>query len=127
MESIKISFSEPKYYIHPHKKTTTCVIEYDIKCNPRELAIFRTAANVYNNWPPFKATGVSRLREGDKYDENAGLSVARAMAETQAYRDVSAWLNDTMRKLANLYGSVNDFLDKSESTIQHNKEFVSKF
>lgn len=127
MEKIKISFGDPRYIINQHKHTVTCIVRYEIKGNPKVMAMIRSLMAANDIWPKFEAVGVAYLSPGDTYNEEAGLSVARAKAESNAYFHVQRCIDRTVCEFMGIMPSLQEFENKCTGVIDHNNRYISSF
>ena len=137
----KLSFFEPNFYVNEKKKTVTCVMKYVLKLNqdaPNKSYEFETGLKYISDYYlneednairyRFTVTDVAKLDPHDTFDVETGKKVARAKAESSAYRHMSKILNRVYGKfIDDLAAMTNEFTDKAESVIEHNNKYLAKF
>lgn len=133
---LKLSFNEPTFYVNESKKTVTCVMNYRlcVKGNDALAAAIHLVSGVYLNEDdnairyPFVVSSTAKLNPLDKFDVETGKKVARAKAESSAYKHISRTLNRSIGKFVR--ESVElcaEFNRKAFDVCAHNDEYISKF
>lgn len=133
----KLSFEEPKFFINEKKGIVTCVMEYRFAGADyvlKDIAdLFFGNKDLFGCDNPLKGyyttvTASAKLDPQDKFDVEKGKKVARAKAESQAYRFISKTLSRVLEKyLTNLTISVGEFQTKALGVIEHNDRYIKQF
>lgn len=118
-QKFKLSFDDPQYsdveVLESGKMRITCRIEAAIN--------FPMLGNVrFVTWP-FNVTGVgvATCSENDAFDLEIGKRVARAKAESSAYRQINKRINKALKQIEDL--SV-EFNDKTFAVEDHNWDYI---
>ena len=87
--------------------------------------------NVDNNYMICgRAKGVSVLHDGDVFDSEKGLKIARARAESNAYFNaaniVAKRVNNARKAIDALVEFSKDFDNKSNAIVAHNESYISR-
>lgn len=123
---IKLSETDCQYFINEEKKTVSCKMFYKLKMDSDMYIVF---TNLFDEYPSYieSVTATTHLSEGDKFDVNKGMQVAKAKAEIMAYKNVRKNVKKLSDKLANILVYTNDFENRAEDAINHNKEYLKTF
>ena len=123
---IKLSETDCQYFINEEKKTVSCKMFYRLKMDSDMYIVF---TNLFDEYPSYieSVTATTHLSEGDKFDVNKGMQVAKAKAEIMAYKNVRKHVKKLSDKLANILVYTNDFENRAEDAINHNKEYLKTF
>lgn len=134
----KLSFEEPKFYVNEEKQLVTCVLS----ANPQLLGndkINRVCEAIARHYLSkadyekfcyfFTVTANAKLNPADKFDVEAGKKVARAKAESKAYKYYANLIDRTIggQFADDLEVVTEEFFDKARSVIMHNNEYLDKF
>lgn len=131
-EQIKVSFTNISFTVNKKKKWVTCRLNYVVKL-PNMVDEIEVPYEVYKNVPFYAGRGVhtsygtARVCDGDTFDIEVGKKVARAKAESAAYKNVRKMLYNTMQHIAFTRLIMEDFLNKCDRVIVHNAEYLRKF
>lgn len=124
---VKITFGTPKYVIYGAE--TKCYMPFEVKLPPlmEQIATLLIDKKIIPALPK-GVKAIATMHPGDEYDEKTGLKVAMAKAEIDAYAKVYNWLA-TINDL--LVGQVNykiyDFMEKADTVIEHDINFIKQF
>lgn len=124
---VKITFGTPKYVIYGAE--TKCYMPFEVKLPPlmEQIATLLVDKKIIPALPK-GVKAIATMHPGDEYDENIGLKVAMAKAEIDAYTIVNNWLVDINDILIyKIYDKVGNFVEKAETVINHDVNFVRKF
>lgn len=133
---LKLSFNEPTFYVNESKKTVTCVMGYRlrVKGNDALAAAIQWVSTAYLNEDdnairyPFIVSSTAKLNPLDKFDVETGKKVARAKAESLAYKHISRTLNRSIGKFVRESAELcAEFNCKMFNVCAHNDEYISKF
>ena len=91
------------------------------------MALFRTFELATNDPIDCRVEVVVTPSNGDKFDVETGMKVARARAEKLAYRRMARFFNRFCSFIAMTAGQVEEFQDKAYGTIEHNDKFIANF
>ena len=125
---IKISFDEPKYHIDRANKVVVCVLKGTV--NYPASIDYTTGTITKFNYADFDnvtVKAIAKLSPGDEFDENIGMKVALAKAESKAYEKVCTNLKEYMRNISIIIEQCKDFFYKSANVIEHNDEYIKQF
>lgn len=124
---VKITFGTPKYVIYGAE--TKCYMPFEVKLPPlmEQIATLLIDKKIIPALPK-GVKAIATMHPGDEYDEKTGLKVAMAKAEIDAYTIVNNWLVDINDLLIyKIHDKVGDFVEKAETVINHDVNFVRKF
>lgn len=133
---LKLSFNEPTFYVNESKKTVTCVMGYRlrVKGNDALAAAIHLVSGAYLDNDenairyPFVVSSTAKLNPLDKFDVETGKKVARAKAESLAYKHISRTLNRSIGKFVREAVELcAEFNHKAVNVCAHNDEYISKF
>lgn len=123
LEPIKISFDTPIYYVNKKNNKVGCRLSFGIK-GPASVI---TIINSFTDEDCFEVVAEASLHPDDSFDIEKGKTIARAKAETMAYRRVNRLFKRICGKLADVAIAFMDFDVKSATVINNNDEFLAKF
>lgn len=133
---LKLSFNEPTFYVNESKKTVTCVMGYRlrVKGNNALASAIKYISDEYlvddENAIryPFEVSSTAKLNPLDKFDVEIGKKVARAKAESAAYKHISRTLNRSVGKFVRESVELcTEFNCKTFDVCAHNDDYISKF
>lgn len=134
----KLSFEEPKFYVNEEKQLVTCVLS----ANPQLLGndkinrVCEAIARQYLSKADyerfcnfFTVIANAKVNPLDTFDVETGKKVARAKAESKAYSYYAGLMDRAIyEKFSDDLDTVTeDFFDKTDSVIEHNREYLEKF
>lgn len=123
LEPIKISFVNTWFIINEEEKTVGCKLRFNIKGSKDAIKIINDFAD-----DKFReVTAYARLHEGDVFDIESGKKVARARAESMAYRRFERMLCRITCQLMGVIDSFADFNEKTHNVIESNNKYIGKF
>jgi hypothetical protein len=135
--SFKLSFGEPKYFVNEEKGVVTCVMNYRLKYPNEDWRLVNAIKYVADCYIedkdnmlryPFTVDAQAKLDPKDKFDVEVGKKVARAKAESSAYRYVTKQIEKVFAKFINKYVDMRDeFFVKADSVIEHNNHYLAQF
>ena len=132
MMKFKLSFSEPQYFINEQKKTVTCKMKYSLKSTDYNL--FRMFLDIAywsktdEDLIEYETIATAKLDPLDTFDPEIGKKVARAKAESFAYKRVSKQMLRIYNKYNLIMGNaVNELCIKSKGVQEHNDKYLSQF
>ena len=123
---IKLSETSCEYFINDKKKTVSCKMFYRLKLDNDIVGVF---THLFDEYPCYlqHVTATTHLAEGDTFDVKKGMQVARAKAETMAYKNMRQLMKKLSGKLASMLVVTNDFENRAEDVINHNNEYIKTF
>lgn len=124
--NIKLSVIDCQYFINEKKKTVTCKMFYALKMDVSMENVFACLLKEY----PYCAQAVvatAYLADGDTFDKKKGMQVARAKAESMAYKEMVPLMSNLRDILNNIEMGITEFGFKAYDTINHNKEYLKTF
>lgn len=127
MENFKLSVNSIDYFVNEKKNCVTCRVDYTVKAADETLMlIFGT--DMFVGADIGTAVATARLHKDDKFDVDTGMKVARAKAESLAYRQVANYLDDTIEIYSRkLMHPAMKFIEKADSVIEHNDAYLAQF
>lgn len=126
VELIKLSFMDPIYYTKPNASgasTVYCKLQFVVK-GPTDVL---NAINLFADEDCYEATGQATVDPRDAYDFETGKRIARAKAESLAYKKTSRLFARICGHLTDVVLAFMQFNDKAESVVDHNDTYLSKF
>lgn len=123
---IKLSETDCEYFINEEKKTVTCKMFYRLKFDNDIVGVF---THLFNEYPCYlqEETATTHLADGDTFDVKKGMQVARAKAETMAYKKMRQLVKNLSNKLTSVLVCTNDFVTRADDVIKHNNEYRKTF
>lgn len=113
-ETIKLKSRGIKYIVNKEKGYVTAIETF-------------IAYGQYNSYD-FQTIGIARLnKDKDSFDENIGKKVARAKAEKQAFVTFRRFMQEELYTLAHAHCCLINTINKMNSLIKHQKEYLSTF
>lgn len=135
--SFKLSFDEPKYFVNEEKGIVTCVMGYRLMYPNEDCKLVHAIKCVADSCVPiddnmlrypFTVDAQAKLDPQDNFDVEIGKKVARAKAESSAYRYVTKQIEKVFSKFINKCTDMkNEFFVKADSVIEHNNRYLSQF
>ncbi len=124
----KLSVSNTEYFINPAKKTVTCKMKFNLDGPEQAMRLFYDYMYQYDqSMIDNEVIATAKLKPGDEFDENVGMKIARAKAESLMYRRMGRAMYRFGRYLASSLSHAQDMLEKSVCVIDHNDKYLSKF
>ena len=123
LEPIKISVTGYNYYVNEAKKTVGCRMFFDIKGPDCVIKILEQFADT----ACCEVHAEAHLDPADKFDYKTGVRIARAKAESMAYRRANNLFKRICGKLADAAIAFANFDEKTAQVLDHNKEYIAKF
>lgn len=131
MEKIKISVSKTEYFVKPSKGRVKCKLTYTIKGAPKVLDVIDDLGYMNDidltHYGEYEAVGVALVDPKDNFDVNVGKQVARAKAESAAYRSVYGKLVKVQNRFNEANKFMEEFNDKATRVVHHNIKYLSGF
>ena len=121
LEPIKISFEAPHFYTKEDK--VFCKLGFYIKGSDDVIRIIENFADA----ECCEVTAYAKLHPEDNFDMNAGMKVARARAESMAYRQFERMLCRITCRMMGVIDSFADFNEKTHNVIESNNKYIAKF
>lgn len=121
LEPIKISFETPHFYTKDDK--VFCKLGFSIKGSDDVIQIIENFADA----DCCEVTAYAKLHPEDNFDINAGMKVARARAESMAYRQFERMLCRITCRLMGVIDQFVDFNEKTHNVIESNNKYIAKF
>ena len=128
----KLSFDEPDFFVNEEKGVVTCVMDCYLKGVDSVLnAMANNVYGYYNHNPivsTFTITASAKLDPQDKFDKEKGKKVARAKAESKAYKRISKSFCHVIEKYCEKLGNdLAEFETKAVGVIEHNDRYIGQF
>lgn len=123
VEPIKLSISHITYWVNEKTKVVGCKMRYHIKGDDNVLDMCLALGDNRNNLVVAEA----HLAPGDTFDVETGKRIARAKAESMAYKSAMSYLNGAADKALCALNQIDDFLDKAEGVLEHNDKYLATF
>lgn len=135
----KLKFWEPDYYVNEAKGTVTCVLKFRLggvigskKDEDAFKAVRYVTESVYGEDNPisynYSVTETAKLDPKDTFNAEIGKKVARAKAESSAYKFCSKILTKSIEKFTfNLASAAANFIKKASGVVVHNKRYLEQF
>lgn len=121
IQPIKLSVNKIVYYT---KDTTVyCRMFFNVKGHPDVL----TTIDALVDEDCYEVTAEARLAAGDTFDLETGKKIARAKAESMAYRKLFGCLRRLASRLMDVFDAIDEFGYKADTVCNHNEEYLSKF
>jgi hypothetical protein len=124
--NIKLSVVGRQYFFNKKKKTVTCKMSYKLKMDKSIENAF-TYLMKRNPCLTQTVSSTAYLADGDTFDKKKGMQVARAKAESMAYKEMVLLMNSLRDILNNIEMGIIEFGFKVYDTINHNKEYLKTF
>ena len=126
VELIKLSFTDPIYYTKPNASGTTtvyCKLQFVVK-GPNNVL---KSIEAFADEDCYESIGQATVDPRDDYDFETGKRIARAKAESLAYKKVSKLFARICGHLTDVALAFMQFNDKAEFIVDHNDTYLSKF
>ena len=119
MDRIRLSFSdrETKFFVNEEKKTVVCKMS-------AYLVIPNAFANVDVWGNRFNVKAIAKCCPGDVFNEEIGKRIARAKAESKAYKYAIEFSKGIMTQLIEAKAMFNNFIEKGNKSIEHNTKYI---
>lgn len=135
---IKLSFGSPEYFVNESNNTVTCKLSF--RLNPSDGtrynsyckalfnlsdAVLKEEDSIGDSW---FITETAKLDPADTFDVETGKKVARAKAESSAYKFMAKRISKIIDKSYNvIVNSCEQFIEKAAGVKRHNDEYLSQF
>jgi hypothetical protein len=135
---IKLSFGSPEYFVNESNKTVTCKLSF--RLNPSdgtrynsychallELsdAVLKEEESIRDRWT---VAETAKLDPADTFDVETGKKVARAKAESSAYKFMANKIAKVINGSYNVIAcACEEFIEKAAAVKNHNDEYLSQF
>ena len=123
VELIKLSITDVTYYIIHSKQVVGCKMKFHIKGSDDALNI----ATVLWDGTSNEVTAEAHIAPGDVFDVEIGKKIARAKAESMAYKKAMNFLHRVAGRAMDVLSQYDDFMYKAESVIEHNNRYLATF
>lgn len=126
VEPIKLSFTDPIYYTKTNWGGTTvvyCKLQFAIK-GPSDVL---KAIKMFADEDCYESIGQATVEPRDDYDFETGKRIARAKAESLAYKKVNRLFTRICGRLTDTVLMFFRFSDKTEQVVDHNDKYLSNF
>lgn len=123
VEPIKLSITDTIFYTNPKNMSVGCKIYFVIK-GPNDVL---NIINMFADEDCHEAVAEAHVNPEDVYDVETGKRIARAKAESLAYKKVNKLFSRICGRLTCAAISFMEFNEKSESVVNHNDEYLSRF
>ena len=121
IDPIKLSVNKIVYYT---KGTTVyCKMFFKVKGPSDVLAVIDTLVNE----DCYEVTAEAKVAPGDTFDLEIGKKVARAKAESMAYRKLFGCLRRLASRLLDVFDAIDEFGYKADAVCNHNEDYLSTF
>jgi hypothetical protein len=122
-EAIKLSVTDTIYYVNEKTKAVGCKLYFDVKGSRDAITVIKHFSD--NNC--YEVTAEARLNPGDTFDLETGKRVARAKAESMAYKRLNNLLYRISQRLLNVLSDIDNFAYKTDDVIEHNDNYLKQF
>lgn len=132
-KKFKISVIRTEYFTNFEKKTVTCKLHYRIKTTDYRMlyALNWIGSFVDRNMYAdriFTVVATAKASNDDTFDQHIGEHIARAKAESMAYRNVSKFFDRAHNWYTqNIIIPMAQFIEKSNGVIAHNDRYIDSF
>ena len=123
VEPIKLSITDTIFYTNPKNMSVGCKIYFVIK-GPNDVL---NIINMFADEDCYEATGQATVDPRDDYDFATGKRIARAKAESLAYKKASKLFARICGHLTSVALAFMQFNDRAEFVVDHNDTYLSKF
>lgn len=123
IEPVKLSVHDTIFYVNPKTNAVGCKLYFSIK-GPADLI---SAIEAYADVDCYEVTAEAHVAPGDTFDIEVGKKIARAKAETMAYRNIWGCLQRIAARMVNVLNYIDDFGYKVESVVEHNDNYLATF
>jgi hypothetical protein len=135
---IKLSFGLPEYFVNESNNTVTCKLSfrlnpsdgtrYNSYCNALFYlsdAVLKEEESIRDSWT---IAETAKLDPDDTFDVEIGKKVARAKAESSAYKFMAKKIAKIIDGSYNvIVDSCEQFIEKAAGVKRHNDEYLSQF
>lgn len=123
VEPIKLSISHITYWVNEKTKVVGCKMRYHIKGADDVIELCAALGDNRNNLIVAEA----HLAPGDTFDIETGKRIARAKAESMAYRNAMSYLYGVVDKALCALNQIDNFMYKAEGVLEHNDRYLATF
>lgn len=135
---IKLSFGSPEYFVNESNNTVTCKLsfrlnpsdgtKYNSYCNALldlSDAVLKEEESIRDSWT---VAETAKLDPADTFDVETGKKVARAKAESSAYKFMAKRISKIIDKSYDvIVCACQEFIEKAAGVKRHNDEYLSQF
>lgn len=122
-QKLKLSVYNTEFYVNEKKKRVRCKMQFGIRGDIDTLLL----VNMFSDRNCFEVMAEANTDPQDQFDVETGKKVARAKAESMAYKQ----LTNMLRRIAlKTYYSMQDFMDfdiKADGVREHNEKYLATF
>lgn len=126
-DNFKLSIYDIEYHINRKKKRIGCHISYRLKGDPKFIGMLYGFIRLTSDPMEWELTAYTQTSLGDEFNVDSGMKIARAKAESMAYRRVKNLLGRFVEFDYDFTLKAVEFANKAYDTIDHNEEYISKF
>lgn len=123
IEPIKLSVRDTIFYVNEKTKAVGCKLYFDVKGPADVISVIKT----FTDNSRYEVVAEARVNPEDTYNIEVGKKVARAKAESMAYRQLANILQRITYRLMTVLNSVDDFMYKTDAVIEHNNNYLATF
>lgn len=119
MDKIKLTFfdRETQFFVNEEKKTVVC-----------KMSAYLLIPDVFDNidvWGDrFRVKAIAKCCPGDVFNEEIGKRIARAKAESKAYKYAIEYSKGIMTQVIKAKAMLNNFIEKGNKSIEHNAKYI---
>ena len=122
-QKLKLSVYNTEFYVNEKKKRVRCKMQFGIRGDIDTLLL----VDMFSDRDCFEVMAEANTDPQDQFDIETGKKVARAKAESMAYKQ----LNNMLRRIAlKTYYAMQDFMDfdiKADGVREHNDKYLAAF
>jgi len=121
--NIKLSMTEPMYYINEKKRTVTCKLNGFLD-GPVEGNCWLTMGDINFPHKQYETTTTAYCHENDRFDIERGKRIALSKAENELYNQAALEVSSVMDKIDFLREACKDFFNKALKCQAHNIDYI---
>lgn len=124
-ENLKLSVKTMRFYANPHKRTVTCVANFELLAPNYITGQLMRYSFDSNDFLDYSVKATAKVRPGDTWDEEIGFKIARAKAESMMYARVSRYLGRFLDYQDKTDIIVHDMIYKAAGVLEHNERYIN--
>lgn len=126
-EKLKMSVTKTIFYVDRYKHHVKCELYFKIKGPKTTVDMLEAFRKATNDPLSYHVHSEAHLDPQDEFNVDTGMKVARAKAETMAYRRIMRFLNRYCAHQGEMCQDIDELYHKGYSTIEHNDDYLEKF
>ena len=126
-EKLKMSVTNTIFYVDRYKHHVKCELYFKIKGPKTTVDMLEAFRKTTNDPLSYHVHSEAHLDPQDEFNVDTGMKIARAKAESMAYKRIMKFLGRYYAHMGEISNDIDDLYNKGFDTVGHNDEYLKKF